>query len=149
MDIALDMEFIRLMKTGKPLYMRITDPGKFKVGDIVGVKETYKYEKNDVAYIAETPLVDPIGWCYSNSMPKELVKRHVIVRNVTEYSAEEYDSLFFAYKETTYNRIPFYIDDIGYTRPLRNGGQAKPPSSKFCIVKFKAHDGFEDVYAKY
>ena len=145
--IALDADFIRLMKSGSPLYLRMSIPDQFSVGDIIGVKETHRYAPNGtVEYFSETPKKIPAGWRYSNAMSPAAIKRHVRVESIKEYSPEEYPGLPLAYKETTYNRFPFYIENIEYYRPLRIGGHAEPPRNGFWIVEFVANDGFEDVY---
>ena len=145
--IALDADFIRLMKSGSPLYLRMSSPGSYAVGDIIGVKETHRYTPDGIVeYFSETSKKNPAGWRYSNVMNPAAIKRYIRVESIKKYSPEEYPELPFAYKETTYNRLPFYIEDIEYYRPLRIGGHAEPPRKRFWIVEFMPFDGFEYVY---
>lgn len=144
-SIALDSQFIRLIKSGKTLYMRTSNTNKYYVDQVIGVKETWRPGRQGAEYIAETDETDPSMWCMSNSMPPHFIKRYVRVKNITKYSLDEYDELPFAYKETTYNRIPFYIDGVDYERPLRQAGYAKPPGKPFYIIEFEPIEGFDDV----
>ena len=104
--LAIDYDFLSAMLgTGLPLYERRTTKPPFQVGDVLAVRETFRwigYNRVECRVDAE----DKSGyWEYANTMPLHVAKRFVRVVSIEKLTQEEYAQKVSG--ERAYNRTAF------------------------------------------
>ena len=142
-SVAIDQDFLKaMMDTGLPLYQRRTTKPTFSVGDILAVRETYRWlPRGRIEFKVECDPDDFEDWEYANTMPIDLAKRFVKVISIEKMGKEQYKKLVSM--ERAYNKTAFGMPfvHIPYNRWFRTGLPVPHFDGEKWIVKYELMHG--------
>ena len=116
-NILIETSMLKLMLKGKSICLCLNSPS-YKVGDVLGVKETYRIENGKYFYACEENVkhgdyeIQNNPWCYANSLPSNKIKRHVKITDLTIVSKDIFEELYKKYT-VLYNKRMWIVSNDG------------------------------------
>ena len=137
--ITIDYDFLKAMiGTGLPLYERRKGKPGYKVGDVLPVRETFRYVGyNRIQFKIDASPDDNTCWEYANTMPIRFARRHVRVLSISRMDKAEYMKLVSG--ERAYNHMSYGMPFLHIPQSRWFRGAMPPPSfeGEQWIVKYE------------
>ena len=131
MNLLIETSMLKLLTSGRNIILCSIKP-LYNKGEILGVKETYRYDRyGQVHYAADEDVeygaysTPGNSWRFANSLPEKYIKRHVRVENIKIISGDEYE---VNYKPSAilYNRKEWLVPNSVDFRTIYDTQSASP-----------------------